>query len=286
VLRVAEKAIIRSLEGSHEDGLQNVFNGEVTNVAHGAVEFGDRCEMFVDCALRVSIPSHHAGDFAGEQNSLHALVVKWESSEKGFPYLLGAQLLGRAVGVKHFHSVSKRGPEILKAAIKDVFKRVAVVLIQGHPSIFFSVVDRKVGLGHKSAAEGAARQNPTKLDAEDQEEAVDMARKVFMRLYTAAFKGGIIGRKIGFTPGAMTVILAVSKSACASAASTTSSRSVILAVRHVAAAASETRKVDAGTTASEGKSASLGGCSRWASPCARSAQIRGAVSVYQESLIH
>jgi hypothetical protein len=108
------------------------------------------------------------------------LVVKRESSEKGFPYLLGAQLLSRAVGVEHFHSVSKRGPEILKTAIKDVFKRVAVVLIQGHPSIFFSVVDRKVNLGHKSAGEGAAREDPTKLDAEDQEEAVDMARKVFM----------------------------------------------------------------------------------------------------------
>jgi hypothetical protein len=129
VVRCMERAISRSLEGSHEDGLQNVFDGEVTNVAHGAVEFGERGEMMVDNALGVSIPAHHAGDFAGEQNSLHALVVKRESSEKGFPYLLGAQLLSRAVGVEHFHSVSKRGPEILKAAIKDVFKRVAVVRI-------------------------------------------------------------------------------------------------------------------------------------------------------------
>jgi hypothetical protein len=32
------------------------------------------------------------------------------------------------------------------------------------------------------------RQNPTKLDAEDQEEAVDMAGKVFMRVDAAAFK--------------------------------------------------------------------------------------------------
>ena len=92
VVRVAKRAIIRSLEGSHEDGLQNVFNGEVTNVAHGAVEFSDRCEMFVDRVLRVSIPENHAGHFASEQNSLHAIVVKRESSEKGFPYLLGAQL--------------------------------------------------------------------------------------------------------------------------------------------------------------------------------------------------
>ena len=36
VVRVTERAISRSLEGSHEDGLQNVFNGEVTNVAQGA----------------------------------------------------------------------------------------------------------------------------------------------------------------------------------------------------------------------------------------------------------
>ena len=80
----------------------------------------------------------------------------------------------------------------MKAAIKDVFKRVAVVFIQGHPSIFFSVIDCKVGLGHKSAGEGAARQNPAKLDSEDQEETVDMARKVFMRLHTATVKDGII----------------------------------------------------------------------------------------------
>ena len=96
--------------------------------------------MTVDCVLAVSIPSHHAVDFAGEQNSLHALVVKRESSERGFPYLLGTQLLGRAVVVENFHIVSERGPEILEAAIKDVFKRVTVVLIQGHPGIFFSVV--------------------------------------------------------------------------------------------------------------------------------------------------
>jgi hypothetical protein len=44
-------------------------------------------------------------------------------------------------------------------------------------------------------------------------------------------------------------------------------------------AASKTRKVDAGTTAGEGKSAPGVGITRWASPPARSAQIRGAVSV-------
>jgi hypothetical protein len=166
------------------------------------------------------------------------------------------------------------------------FKRVTVVLIQCHPGIFFSVVDRNVGRGYKSAGEGAARQNPTKLDAEDQEEAVDMAGKVFMRLDTAAFKCGIVRWKVGFAPGAMTVVIAVGSAARATAESTTSRWSVILAVRHVDAAASKTRKVDACTTAGEGKSALVAVITRWASPSGRSAQIKGAVSVHQESLIH
>jgi hypothetical protein len=200
--------------------------------------------MTVDSSLGVSIPSYHAGDFAGEQNSLHAHVVKRESSEKGFPYLLSTQLLGRAVGVENFHIVGEQGPEILKSVIEDVFKRVTVVLIQCHPGIFFSVVNRNVCRGYKSAGEGAARQNPTKLDAEDQEESVDMAGKVFMRLDVAAFKCGIVRWKVGFAPGAMTVVIAVGSGARATAESTTNSRSVILAVRHVDTAASKTRKVD------------------------------------------
>jgi hypothetical protein len=79
-------------------------------------------------------------------------VVKRESSEKGFPYLLGTQLLGRAVGVENIHSVGERGPEILKTAIENVFKHVAVVLIQCHPGIFFNVIDRKVVRGDKLAS--------------------------------------------------------------------------------------------------------------------------------------
>jgi hypothetical protein len=100
VVRGAERGISRSLEGSHEDGLQNVFDGEVTNVAHCVVELGDRSEMMVDCALGVSIPANHASNFTSKQNSLHARVVQRESSKKGFPYLLGTERLGSAVGVE------------------------------------------------------------------------------------------------------------------------------------------------------------------------------------------
>jgi hypothetical protein len=84
----------------------------------------------------------------------------------------------------------------------------------------------------------------------------------------------------------MTVVIAVGRAARATVESTTNSHNVILADRHVAAAASKTRKVDAGTTVGEGKSAPGAGITRWASPSGRSAQIRGAVSVHQDSLIH
>ena len=59
------------------------------------MEFCDRGDVTVDSALGVSIPGHHAVDFAGEQNSLHVFVVKREVGKKGFLYLLGTQLLSR-----------------------------------------------------------------------------------------------------------------------------------------------------------------------------------------------
>ena len=108
-----------------------------------------------------------------------------------------------------------------------------------------------------------------------------------MRLDTAVFKCGIVRWEVGFAPRTMTIfIMEISSAACTAAESTSGSRSVFLAVRHVAAAASETREVDAGTTAGEGKSAPVAISTRWASPAGRSAQIRGTVSVHQKSLIH
>ena len=117
-------------------------------------------------------------------------MVKRESSEKGFPYLLDTHRLGRAVGVENFHSVSERGQGILKAAIEDVFQRVMVVLIQCHPGIFFSVVDCKVCLGYKSAGEGAARQTPAKLDAEGQEKAMKSSCDLTRQCSNAASSDG------------------------------------------------------------------------------------------------
>jgi ribosomal protein S7 len=82
-----------------------------------------------------------------------------------------------------------------------------------------------------------------------------MAGKVFMPLDTAVFKCGIVQWKVEFAPGAMTVVITVGSAASATAESTTSSQRVILAVRHVAEAASKTKRVDTSTTAGEGDDA-------------------------------
>ena len=181
------------------------------------------------------------------------------------------------MGVKNFHNISERGPEILKLAIKDVFKRVAVVLIQCHPSIFFCVVDRKVCLGYKSAGEGAARENPVKLNAEHQEKTVDMAGKIFMQLDAATFKCGISRWKIRFSPGEMTIIIVVCSASHTTSGSTASGLSVIIVIRHVTAAAAKTREVNAGATGN-GKSTET-----VAIP--GSEQTKREVSVRQRSLI-
>jgi hypothetical protein len=83
-------------------------------------------------------------------------------------------------------------------------------------------------------------------------------------------------------------IMEISRTACTAAKSTAGNQSVVLAVRHVAAAACKTGEFDAGTTSGEDKNASVWVNTRWASPAGRSAQIRGAVSVHwgQNSLIH
>ena len=213
------------------------------------MEFGDRSEMMIDCAL------------------------------------LGTERLSSAVGVEHFYRISERGPEILKASIKDVFKRVTVMVIHFNRGVFFSIVDCKFGRGDKSVSEGAAREKPTKLDAKDQERAVDVAGKVFMRLDLAGCKCGLVRRELGSAPRTFSAfVVAVGSVARARSRSTTSitrSPSIFL-VRHVTAVASKTRKVDASATASDGKRAS--GTLSVTSPL-RSAKIRHAVSVHQGSLI-
>ena len=165
------------------------------------------------CIRDSSVPFHHAGDFTGKHNSLHAFVFKREFSEKGLPDLLSAQRLGRAVGRENLQGVGERRPKILKTAIEDVFNRVAVVLIHVHPSKFFCIVYREILRGDQLAGVFGARQKPLELDSKDQEETVDVARNVFMYLDTAIFKR-VLGGKITLAPaGTVTVVIAVSLAA-------------------------------------------------------------------------
>jgi hypothetical protein len=59
-----------------------------------------------------------------------------------------------------------------------VFKGLPSLLIHCHPGSFFSIIDGEFGRSNESAGECAAREKPTKLDAEEQKEAVDVTRKV------------------------------------------------------------------------------------------------------------
>jgi hypothetical protein len=60
-------------------------------------DFADFSEMVVDIVLGVAVTCHKASNLASKKDSVHALVLERESLEKGFPYLLSAQNMGRAV---------------------------------------------------------------------------------------------------------------------------------------------------------------------------------------------
>ena len=89
----------------------------------------------------------------------------------------------------------------MKSVIEDVFKCVMIMIIHVHPGSFFSIIDGKFGRSDESAGECAAREKPTKLDAEEQKEAVDVTGKVFVRLDRAACPCGVVSRrKFGSAP--------------------------------------------------------------------------------------
>ena len=119
----------RGPESSQEDGLQNVFHREVTDKAQGMMKFSDRGEVKINSPCGVSIPSHHASKFTSRQSSLHALVVKRESSKKGFPDLLCTAWLRGIVLLEDLEGVSERVPEHLEAAIEC--KRVFITNVKG-----------------------------------------------------------------------------------------------------------------------------------------------------------
>ncbi len=64
---------------------------------------------------------------------MHAIVLERESIRKGFPYLLVAQKLGRAVDVKNIAGHGDFGPQRDKTLIDSVFKEVAFIFVHYHP---------------------------------------------------------------------------------------------------------------------------------------------------------
>jgi hypothetical protein len=140
VVRGAEGAVVGDsvggFEGSQNDGLKNVLDGERVHVFEGKADFADFTEVGVDIILGVAVPCHKASNLAGKKDGLHALVPERENIEnieKGFPYLLSAQKLGRAVFVKNGVGVGEIGSQRYKAGIYGVFKEVAFIFVHSHP---------------------------------------------------------------------------------------------------------------------------------------------------------
>jgi hypothetical protein len=119
------------------------------------------------------------------------------------------------------------------------------------------------------------------LYAEEQKEAEDVTREIFMRLDGAASPARIVSwNKIASVPRTSTIVITTSASSARTGATTgsLSCRSVFL-VGHVSA--SDTREVDAYPTACDRESVAT----LIVSAVTRSAQIKNAVRVHQGSLI-
>ncbi len=109
-----------------------VVDGERAHVFKSSADIADFAEVGVNSVLGVTIPGHESSDLTGNEDSLHALVLEGEIGQEGFPYLLSAQKLGRAVLVKNGVGVGKLGPQRHKTAVYCVFK-IAFMFVHCHP---------------------------------------------------------------------------------------------------------------------------------------------------------
>jgi hypothetical protein len=106
-------------------------------------------------------------------------------------------------------------PQCLKSAVEQGLENVTVVRVQSHPGVLLLVVHNEVGCGDERAAKADAGQHPSELEAEDVEEEVDVARKVFVPEY-AAVAESVVGGEVCFLPDSTTFF----RVAAASGAST------------------------------------------------------------------
>ena len=91
VVRGAKDAVVGEFEGSQNDGPKYVVDGERAHVVETSADIADFTEVGVDSVLGAAIPGYKESDLTGKKDSLHALVLERESSEKSFPHLLTAQ---------------------------------------------------------------------------------------------------------------------------------------------------------------------------------------------------
>jgi hypothetical protein len=80
----------------------------------------------------------------------------------------------------------------LEAAIEYVFQRVAVRVVRVHPCVFLRVIDSGFLGSDKSLAKCATRQQPPELYAEEQKEAEDVTREIFVLLDSATSPSRVI----------------------------------------------------------------------------------------------
>ena len=168
--------------------------------------------------------------------------------------------------MEDLEGVRERVPEHLEAAIEYVFQRVAIRFVQVHPGAFFRVIDSGLFGSDKGPSKRATREQPPELYAEEQKEAEDVTREIFVLLDSAASPSRVISwNKISSVPRTATIIVATRASARPGATTGRwSGRSVFL-VGHVSV--SDTREVDAGPAAFDRENAAT-----WAVALARSAR--------------
>jgi hypothetical protein len=217
------------------------------------VKFSNRRKVKINSPRGVSIPPHHASKFTRKQSSLHALVVKRESSKKCFPDLLCTTWLRGIVFLEHLEGISERVPERLEAVIEYVFQRVAIHFVHVHPGAFFGIIDSGLCLSDESTAKCSTREQPPELYTKEQKEAEDVTREIFVLLDSASSPARIV-RWNNITAIPRTSAIVIATSAPARAGDTTgcwSSRRVFR-VGHVLS--SDTREVDAGPAACDRES--------------------------------
>ena len=108
---LGEGFILRGLERSENNGLENIGDIDVAFEEFQHLQsVADIAEVAIDVGLRVAVPGHEAATFASKQDSLHALMVERERSEKSVPYLLRAKFFSSSVVRENSDSVSAVRP--------------------------------------------------------------------------------------------------------------------------------------------------------------------------------